>query len=97
MTGNVTLRGARESAGLSLRDMARRLKMTHVSLHFAELGVASARVIDGYAAELGATVDTRDRWYAAAGLVAPDLVALLVASPAEWAALRHMLRGGSSE
>ena len=83
----------RRAVGVSLRGVARSAGLSPAHLSDIERGrrlpseTAMRRIFDA----LAVPPESRDYWWAAAGLVEPDLIASVRAAPSTWSELRDVL------
>ena len=107
MTLGAEIRAAREAAGMSLRQLARRIRRSpgYMSIVERDLCTPAPDTLDAIIAAVDIPcisdvtpcdcwpihVARRDRWMALAGRFPDDLVAALLAGPARWDDVRALL------
>lgn len=90
------IRAARESAGITLRELARRADLSPSTVSLAERGGpvigidALTRVCDS----LALNKPTRDRWRALSGQMPIDIAQAILDAPERWDELRAWLARG---
>lgn len=82
---------ARTARGLSLRDLATALDISHAHLSNVERGITapSEALVGRICDALGVPAQDRDVWYAAAEMLAPGMLDALLARPETWDSVRR--------
>ena len=97
LTLGAAIRARRTALGVGLRELARAIGLSHATLSRLErgdAGVVGDVALGAIASELRVDGATRARWSSLNGRLPADLVAMLLANPARWDAVRVMLGGG---